>query len=309
MFLPLLYLLYGGNGGKSKGGGERGWWCWRVRIMGDRGDGEEDKRWWMVWFALRTLAIVVELESVISVQKQDMNGSLVVTARMDEGVHVGRDAMEGEVWCGVVLALVASPVMMAWWRGLMFFLQGGIVTSALLRWQCALHFLVILQGGVTASNGNERVAWSGSSVVAGTRPTMAADKAEDEAESVVAMDACAAALVTDGAEWTRQRRGVADEAEGMAEDMAKCETGVIGVTEVVGNAEARTGEANGVAWLRGGAVAEGTVGRTGTAEAGDMVDMTEESEAEMAGNETGTERGDMEAMMGKGYVKSESSSS
>ncbi|KAI9512121.1 hypothetical protein F5148DRAFT_1165301 [Russula earlei] len=44
--------------------------------------------------------------------------------------------MKGEVLCGVVLALAASPVTTAWW-------QGNIVTSALLRWQHALCFLVI----------------------------------------------------------------------------------------------------------------------------------------------------------------------
>ncbi|KAI9453231.1 hypothetical protein F5148DRAFT_1233791 [Russula earlei] len=57
--------------------------------------------------------------------------------------------MEGEVLCSVVLALVASP-------GQMFFLQGGVVTSALLRWWCALHFLVICAfflGGARQHNG------------------------------------------------------------------------------------------------------------------------------------------------------------
>ncbi|KAI9454812.1 hypothetical protein F5148DRAFT_1151617 [Russula earlei] len=88
----------------------------------------------------------------------------------------------------------------------------------------------------------------------------------------------------------KMQAGVADEAEGMA----KCKMGVIGVMEVVGNAEARTGKANGMAWSRGGAAAEGTVGRTGTVEAGDTADMTEESEAEMVGNKTATERGNME---------------
>ncbi|KAI9429551.1 hypothetical protein F5148DRAFT_1155238 [Russula earlei] len=120
---------------------------------------------------------------------------------------------------------------------------------------------------------------------------MAADKAEDKAESVVAMDACAAASVTDGVEVMM---------EGTVVDETKCKMGAIGVMEVVGNAEARTGKANRTVWLRGGAVAEGMVGRTGTAKAGDTVDMTEESEAEMVGNETGTERGDVEAMMSEG---------
>ncbi|KAI9459558.1 hypothetical protein F5148DRAFT_1218667 [Russula earlei] len=64
--------------------------------------------------------------------------------------------MEGEVLCGVVLASVASPLTTAWWRGLMFFLQGGVVTSALLRRWRALCFPVICAfflGGARRRNG------------------------------------------------------------------------------------------------------------------------------------------------------------
>ncbi|KAI9507636.1 hypothetical protein F5148DRAFT_1203270, partial [Russula earlei] len=67
----------------------------------------------------------------------------VVAAHVDEGVCMGRDVMEGEVLCSVVLVFAASPVTMAWWQGLMFFLWGGVVTSALLRQWGALHFPVI----------------------------------------------------------------------------------------------------------------------------------------------------------------------
>ncbi|KAI9507212.1 hypothetical protein F5148DRAFT_1207528 [Russula earlei] len=64
--------------------------------------------------------------------------------------------MEGEVLCGLVLASAASPVTTAWWRGLMFFLRGGVVTSALLRGRCALRFPVICAfflGGARRRNG------------------------------------------------------------------------------------------------------------------------------------------------------------
>ncbi|KAI9457306.1 hypothetical protein F5148DRAFT_1222754 [Russula earlei] len=64
--------------------------------------------------------------------------------------------MEGEVLCGMVLASAASPVTMAWWQGLTFFLRGSVVTSALLRWRCALCFPVICAfflGGARRHNG------------------------------------------------------------------------------------------------------------------------------------------------------------
>ncbi|KAI9459831.1 hypothetical protein F5148DRAFT_1150794 [Russula earlei] len=161
-----------------------------------------------------------------------------VAAHVDEGVRVGRDAMEGEVWCGAVLASAASPVTTVWWQGLTFFLQGGIVTSALLRQRCALRFLV--NCGVTASNGSERAVWSGSRAVAGTKPRMAVDEAEG--------------MVAGGAKM------LVGEAEATGVAVHETRTGAaMGDIEVVGNAEAETGSVEALADVGREETSEGMV--------------------------------------------------
>ncbi|KAI9509929.1 hypothetical protein F5148DRAFT_1147903 [Russula earlei] len=113
--------------------------------------------------------------------------------------------------CGMVLALAASPVAMLWWWGLII-LWDSIVASASLRWQhLSVHSFLTVRGGITARDRSVRAAWSGSRVVAGTRPGMVADKAE----GVVATAGCAGNTVD-----------VTEEAEAeAAEDKTGMETG------------------------------------------------------------------------------------
>ncbi|KAI9450487.1 hypothetical protein F5148DRAFT_1336592 [Russula earlei] len=93
-------------------------WCLRVRVMGDGGDGEEGE-------GGSEMAGSSPQQVVVGCVDDSMQPLQVVAARMDEGVHVGGDAMEGEVWCSVVLALAASPLFV-----LSFLVvQGGVMAS------------------------------------------------------------------------------------------------------------------------------------------------------------------------------------
>ncbi|KAI9450070.1 hypothetical protein F5148DRAFT_1370914 [Russula earlei] len=266
MFLPLLYLLYGGNGSKSEGGGERGWRCQRVRVMGDRGNGEEGEGGGkMAGSSLQQVAVghvddSVQVgdetrgggwcarECVISVQKQDVNGSLVVAAHVDEGVCVSREAMEGEVLCSVVLASAASPVMMAWWWGLMFFLQGGML---FVFWLFVHSFLALVME-VRGWHGQEGGRWLG------LDPEWRQTRLRVWWQWLIELGLIEAA---GGAKMS------VGEAEAMGVVVHKTRTGVAtGDIEVVGNAEAETGSMEVVADVAGEETSEGTVAdKTGAA--------------------------------------------
>ncbi|KAI9513153.1 hypothetical protein F5148DRAFT_1145715 [Russula earlei] len=156
-------------------------------------------------------------------QQQESSPLQVVAARM------GCDGRGGMVWHGACIGGIS---------------YGNIVVEGFdysAGWHCGICFSEVVlsvhsfspvQGSVMARDGSVRAAWSGSRVVAGTRPRTVVDKAE----GVVAMAGCASNMVD-----------MTEEAEAeVAEDETGMEMGdeevAAGMDVMVGVGDVETGE-------------------------------------------------------------------
>ncbi|KAI9453293.1 hypothetical protein F5148DRAFT_1152000 [Russula earlei] len=142
-----------------------------------------------------------------------------------------------------------------------------------------------VRGGIMASDGSERAVWSGSRVVAGTRPGMAADEAEGEAAGGANSMLVAAA----------------GNAGDMTMDKTKAGAWTDAGTDGTGS-ETFDGEVMG-AGMAGGAMVMATEG------AGDVEAIMGDDRCAGMARMTGAGVGDVELRVGKGYVKSKLSSS
>ncbi|KAI9454424.1 hypothetical protein F5148DRAFT_1326635 [Russula earlei] len=188
---------------------------------------------------------------------------------MNEGILVDGDAMEEVVWCSVVLALAASPLVTLWWWGLIF-LWGGI---AGLRSK-ALVFL----GNVAeeaAGNGGDMAGWA-EAVVGSAELTMVGEakvEADDTGAEVVVMDVDGSEVAATAEETTEAGKGVEMGIETAIAGLTETEVAAGTAGTEMGDIEAVAGNAGDMMVDKPGMEMEGgggTLGKAGWARAGNV---------------------------------------